>query len=61
MLHTRLNSKWIKVLNVRPETIKIVEENTGGKISDFAHSGIFSDISSQAKETKEKINGTTSN
>ena len=54
--HTRINSKWIKDLNVRPETIKILEENIGNKISDSAHSNIFSDISPQARDTKEKIN-----
>ena len=55
-LHTRINSKWIKDLNVRPETIKIIEENIGNKISDIAHSNILSAISPQARETKEKIN-----
>ena len=52
--HTRMNSKWIKDLNARPEAIKIVEENIGSKISDIAHSNMFSDISPQARETKEK-------
>ena len=54
--HTRINSKWIKDLNVRPETIQIVEENIGSKILDITHSNILSDISPQARETKEKIN-----
>ena len=54
--HTRINSKWIKDLNVRPQTIKILEENIGSKILDIAHSNILSDISPQARETKEKIN-----
>ena len=54
--YTRINSKWIKDLNVSPETIKISEENIGSKISDIAHSNVFSDISPQARETKEKIN-----
>ena len=52
--HTRINSKRIKDLSVRPKTIKIIEENTGTKISDIAHSNILSDISPQARETKEK-------
>ena len=54
--HTRINSKWIKDLNVRPKTIKIIEENMGSKISDIARSNILSDVSSQARETKERIN-----
>ena len=53
--HTRINSKWIKDLNVRHETINIVEENIGNKISDISHMNILSDISPQARETKEKI------
>ena len=52
--HTRVNSKWIKDLLVRPQTIKILEENMGSKISDIAHSNILSDISLKARETKEK-------
>ena len=43
--------KWIKILNVRPKTIKILEENIGSKISDTACSNIFSDLS-QSRETK---------
>ena len=39
--HTRINSKWIKVLNVRPETIKILGKNIGCKILDIAHSNFF--------------------
>ena len=54
--YTRVNSKWIKDLNIRPKTIKIVEENIGSKILDIACSNILSDISPQARETKEKIN-----
>ena len=52
--HTRINSKWIKDLNVRPQTIKILEENTGSKILDIACRNFSSEISPQAKETKEK-------
>ena len=54
--HTRINSKWIKYLNVRPKTIKILEEILDSKISDIDHGNILSDISPQARGTKEKIN-----
>ena len=50
----RINSKRMKDLNIRPKTIKILEENLGSKISDIALSNILSDISPQARETKEK-------
>ena len=53
-LHTRINSKWIKDLNIQPETIKILEENIGSKISDITSSNILSDISPQTRDTKEK-------
>ena len=52
--HTRINPKWIKDLNVTPETIKILEENIGSKILDIVHTNILSDISSQPRETIEK-------
>ena len=54
--HTRINSKWVKNLNVRPKIIKILEKNIGSKISDIASSNILSDMLPQARETKEKIN-----
>ena len=52
--YTRINSKWIKDLNVRPKNIKILEENIGSKSSDLAHCNILSHISPKARETKEK-------
>ena len=52
--HIRINSKWIKDLNVRLETIKILEENIDSKILDIAHSNILSDLSlGQGKEKKK--------
>jgi len=54
--HTKINSKWIKDLNVRPETIKILEKSTGNNFSDISHSNIFLGMSPQARKTKAKIN-----
>ena len=46
---TRINSKWIKDLNISCDTLKVLEENIGSKISDTPHSNIFADISSRAR------------
>ena len=46
--------KWIKDLNARPETMKILEQSTGSKILHMAHSNILLNVSPQARETKEK-------
>ena len=54
--YTKINSKWIKALNVRPETIKLLEENIGKTLSDINHSWILYDPTSQNMEIKAKIN-----
>ena len=54
--YTRINSKWIKDLNVRPETIKLLEENIGKTHSDINHSRILYDPHPRILETKAKIN-----
>ena len=54
--YTRINSKWIKDLNIRCDTIKVLEENKGSKILDIPCSNIFVDIFFKAREIKERIN-----
>ena len=53
---TKINAKWIKDLNVSRNTIKVLEENIGRKISDIPHSNIFTDMSPRARDIKERIN-----
>ena len=53
--YTKINSKWIKDLNVRPETIKLLEENIGKTLSDINHSRILYDPSPRIMEIKAKI------
>ena len=54
--YTKINSIWIKDLNVRQESIRILEENIGSNLFDISHSNFFQDMSPKAKETKAKIN-----
>ena len=52
--YTRINSKWIKELNVSCKTIKIIQENIGSKISHISCSNIFANIAPWERKRKEK-------
>ena len=54
--YTKINSKWIKDLNVRPETEKLFEENIGRTLSDINHSKILYDRPPRVTEIKTKVN-----
>ena len=54
--YTKINSKWIRDLNVRPDTIKLLEENIGRTPFDINHSKIFFDPPLTVMEIKTKIN-----
>ena len=54
--YTEINSKWIKNLNVRSETIKLLEENIGKTLSDINHIRILYDPPLRVMEIKAKIN-----
>ena len=53
---TKINSKWIKDLNVRLDTIKLLEENIGKMLFDINHSKIFFDPPPTVIKIKTKIN-----
>ena len=54
--YTKINSKWIKDLNVRPETIKLLEENIGRTLNDINQSEILYDPPPRVMEIKTKVN-----
>ena len=54
--YTKINSKWIKDLDVRPEAIKLLEENTGRTLDDINQSKILYDSPPRVSEIKTKVN-----
>ena len=54
--YTKINSKWIKELNVRPDTIKLLEENRGRTLYDITQCKILFDPPPGETERKRKIN-----
>ena len=54
--YTKINSKRIKDFNIRPETLKILEENVGSRLLDIGLGNNFLDLKPKAKTTKTKIN-----
>ena len=54
--YTEINSKWLKDLNIRHDTRKLLGENTGKTFSDIDCSNIFLEQSTKAKEIRVKIN-----
>ena len=54
--YTKINSKWIKDLNLRPAIIELLEENIGKTLSDVNHSRILYDPPPRVMEIKAKIN-----
>ena len=54
--YTKINSRWIKDLNINLESIKVLEENIGRKILDIPCNNILTDTSPKARDIKERIN-----
>ena len=54
--YTKINSKWIKDLNIRPETVKLLEENIGRTLDDIDQSKILYDPPPRVMERKTKVN-----
>ena len=54
--YTKINSKWIKDLNIRPETVKLLEEDIGKTLSNINHSRILYNPPPRILEIKGKIN-----
>ena len=54
--YTKINARWVKDLNISRDTMKVLAENIGRKISDILRSNIFTNMSPRAKDIKEGIN-----
>ena len=54
--YAKINSKWMKNLNVRQQSIKILEENIASNLFNISHRNFFQDMSPKAKEIKAKMN-----
>ena len=54
--YTKINSKWIKDLNIRPETIKLLEENIGRTLNDINQDKILYDPPPRVMGIKAKVN-----
>uniref|UniRef100_A0A8D0XKV6 Uncharacterized protein n=1 Tax=Sus scrofa TaxID=9823 RepID=A0A8D0XKV6_PIG len=54
--YTKINSKWIKDLNIRPDTMRFLEKNIGTTLSNINHNNIFLHPSPRVMEIKTKIN-----
>ena len=54
--YTKINSRWIKDLNISCNTIKVLKETIGWKILDIPRSNILTDTSPNARDIKERIN-----
>ena len=56
MPYTKINSSWIKDLNISCDLIKVLEKNISRKISDIPRSNIFTDMTPRARDIKERRN-----
>ena len=54
--YKKINSRWIEDLNISRDTIKLLEEDIGRKISDIPCSNIFTDMSPKARDIRERVN-----